>query len=191
MSSDHDSSTSRDSVAFHLEHETGIRAADCYQCGKCSAGCPVAEEMDVAPSQVLRLLQLEMPRHDRSALGARAIWLCIGCETCVTRCPQEVNLPRVMDYLRQEAASQKVAHEAAGDILAFHRAFLDSIETHGRMYELGMLVDYKMRTGHFLQDAMLAPAAMMKGKIGLFPHGADDKKSIAAIFERSKKGTES
>jgi heterodisulfide reductase subunit C len=99
-----------------------------------------------------------------------------------------------MDYLRQEAAGRNVAHEGADDILAFHRAFLASIESHGRMYELGMLIDYKLRTGHLLQDAMLAPAAMMKGKIGLLPHGTEDPKSISAIFARAtagKKGTES
>ena len=93
---------------------------------------------------------------------------------------------RLLDYLRQGAASLKVAHREADDILAFHRAFLASVESHGRMYELGMLIDYKLRTGHLLQDAMLAPSAIAKGKIGILPHGTRDTKSVAAIFARSR-----
>ncbi|MDR3604234.1 MAG: 4Fe-4S dicluster domain-containing protein, partial [Syntrophaceae bacterium] len=30
----------------------------CYQCGKCSAGCPVAPEMDLLPHQLVRLAVL-------------------------------------------------------------------------------------------------------------------------------------
>src|ERR1039458_8582763 len=91
MSSHHESSTTSHSLAARLEKEGDVSVADCYQCGKCPAGCPAAEDMDVAPSQVLRLLQTEAPSHEERALKSMAIWMCIGCETCVTRCPQEVD----------------------------------------------------------------------------------------------------
>ena len=49
------------SLAGQIHHDLEISAAKCYQCGKCSAGCPVATEMDYPPSMVLRMLQTENP----------------------------------------------------------------------------------------------------------------------------------
>jgi heterodisulfide reductase subunit C len=69
----------------------------CNQCGKCSAGCPVVFAMDRLPSQVLRLAQLGM----EEALEADTIWICASCQTCLSRCPRGVDLPRVMEALRQ------------------------------------------------------------------------------------------
>ncbi len=168
-------------LAARLACEAQVKVADCYQCGKCSAGCPVASEMDEKPSRLLRMLQLELPQHERPVLGSRTLWLCAGCETCLTRCPQEVDLPRVMDFLRQEALSRGVAHAEARDVIAFHRAFLHSVEWLGRLFELGMIAEYKLRTGHLFQDMAIAPAMYAKGKVGLLPHG---RAKVARIFAR-------
>jgi heterodisulfide reductase subunit C len=142
--------------------------------------------MDIAPSQLLRLLQTESPQHEKRALTSMAIWMCIGCETCVTRCPQEVDLPRTMDFLRQEALATNLANQGADDIVAFHNAFLRSVEKAGRLYELGMVGDYKLRTGHFFKDLGVAPSMFFKGKIGLLPHGGANKREVAEIFARAR-----
>ncbi len=184
MSSTEHASASPRSLAARLEQETSVRAADCYQCGTCTAGCPAAGEMDVAPSRLLRMLQLELPQHETRILGSRAIWICLGCETCLTRCPKEVDLPRAMDFLRQEALDRGLAHRDASAILAFHRSFVNAIERHGRLFELGMIAEYKLRTRRLLQDVSLGPAMFLKGKIGLLPHGVRDRRSIARLFER-------
>jgi heterodisulfide reductase subunit C len=76
---------------------SGEKILGCYQCGKCSAGCPMAALMDVAPHQVLRLVQLGSPEE---AERCRAIWLCASCHTCASRCPRGVDLSRVMEALR-------------------------------------------------------------------------------------------
>ncbi len=186
MSTHQEASHVSHSLAARLEKEGDVSVADCYQCGKCTAGCPAAEEMDVAPSQILRLLQTESPKHEERALKSMSIWLCIGCETCVTRCPQEVDLPRTMDFLRQESLARNLANQDADDIVAFHRAFLNSIERAGRLFEFGMVGDYKLRTGHFFKDLELAPSMFFKGKMSLFPHGGGDKREALAIFARAR-----
>ena len=52
------------SLAGTIEKSVEVHAQKCYQCGKCSAGCPVADEMDLPPSMVMRLLQTEDPAND-------------------------------------------------------------------------------------------------------------------------------
>ena len=77
----------------------------CYQCGKCSAGCPSIESMDIIPSQLIRLLQLGQVE---SALAAKTIWICAACHTCKVRCPRGVDLARIMEALRQIVLRENV-----------------------------------------------------------------------------------
>ncbi len=81
----------------YVEALSGQRLADCYQCGTCTAGCPVAERMDVTPSQAVRLLQLGRPQE---VLESAAIWLCASCVVCGTRCPRDVDYARVAEACR-------------------------------------------------------------------------------------------
>lgn len=69
----------------------------CYQCGKCSAGCPIADSMDVPPHKVIRLLQLG---EVEEAMRSKTIWACAACFTCATRCPKGVDLSKIMEALR-------------------------------------------------------------------------------------------
>jgi len=69
----------------------------CYQCGKCSAGCPMSFAMDLLPNQVMRLVQLGL---EEDIAASRTIWLCASCLTCTVRCPKGVDISRVMEALR-------------------------------------------------------------------------------------------
>jgi len=173
------------SLASHLHRHMGINLSHCYQCGKCSAGCPVAEDMDMTSCRALRLLQLELPSLDARVLASEGIWLCLACETCSTRCPQEVEVAKVMDYVRAEAVARGVAHPKSKDILAFHRAFLDSIKVTGRLYEIGLVANYKVRSRHFLKDVALAPKMYLRGKLPLLPHLIKGRDAMGRIFKRT------
>jgi len=80
-----------------VEEISGQNLLACNQCGKCSAGCPVVAAMDILPSQVIRMAQLGM----EEVLESNTIWICASCLTCATRCPKGVDVPRLMEALRQ------------------------------------------------------------------------------------------
>ena len=97
--------TVRGPFVQQVEEISGQDLLSCNQCGKCSAGCPVVAAMDLLPSQVIRMAQLGM----EDVLESNTIWICASCLTCVTRCPKGVDLPRLMEALRQIALRQGVA----------------------------------------------------------------------------------
>ena len=172
-------------LADEVQASTGESSARCYQCGKCSAGCPLADEMDYAPSQIMRMLQLGLPEMEEQALRSNAIWLCLTCETCHSRCPQEVDLPKVMEYLRQKSMARKMVNPKARDILAFHKSFLDCIKYTGRLYEVGLISGYKTRSWHFLQDLLAVPKLLTRGKLKFLPHLIAGRASVARIFKQT------
>ena len=175
-------------LSEQVRERTGQSAFKCYQCGKCSAGCPLADAMDVPPSQVLRLLQLGQPEMEAEALGAYSIWLCLACETCAARCPQEVDIPHIMEDLRRESRRRGLMHPKAKDILAFQRSFLDSVRHTGRLHEVSLIAAYKLRTGHLLQDVAVAPKLLARGKLSILPHRIKEHADVAHIFEQTTDG---
>ncbi len=87
----------RSRLVTKVEEMSGQRVLGCYQCGKCTAGCPMASFMDPVPHGVMRLLQLgQVSRAMRTA----AVWMCASCHSCASRCPRGVDLARVMESLR-------------------------------------------------------------------------------------------
>ena len=178
-----------DTLKSQVEEATGVIMSHCYQCGKCTAGCPLNEEMDIMPNQILRILQLELPGYEDKILSSLSIWLCLACDTCYSRCPQEVKLSQVMDFLRQESMRRNKVNPKAKDILSFHKAFLDSIKLNGKLHEVGLTIDYKLRSLNLIQDVMLASSMMAKGKLNIFPHKVQNTKEIANIFKRISEGT--
>ncbi len=171
------SSTSQD-----FSPESGINVQDCYQCQKCSAGCPVAFAMDYKPNQIMQMVSLGM--KDR-LLSSKTIWVCASCYTCSTRCPNDIDVAKVMDWLRQTALREGVA-PAEREVPLFHAALLDSIRTHGRVHELGMMAGYKRKTGKFLDDFKLGWKMFTKGKLKLWPSRIRRKKEIAVLFTKPK-----
>jgi heterodisulfide reductase subunit C len=165
---------------------TGVNSARCYQCGKCSAGCPLAEDMDFTSNTVMRMLQVEDAETDKQLLQSKSIWLYLSCEMCIGRCPMTIDIPKIMDYLRQRSLKEGLQNkEANKNIIPFHRSFLDMIRFTGRSYEVGLVVDYKLRSKNFLQDLMLVPAMLTHGKLPLIPEFIKNRKNITRIFKKT------
>jgi heterodisulfide reductase subunit C len=81
-----------------VEELSGQNLMACYQCGKCSAGCPAVSEMDILPNQIIRYAQLGLKDE---LLASRSIWVCATCLTCNSRCPKGINIAEVLEALRQ------------------------------------------------------------------------------------------
>ena len=160
----------------------GQDPALCYQCGKCSAGCPVRDYALDPPNRVVRYVQLGF--YDK-ALQSPTIWLCAGCLTCSGRCPKNFDLARFMDAMRQ-LAEEKGIKSPDRDSEKFHEAFLDQIKFFGKTWEMGMIAEYKLKTLNLLQDVAIAPEMFFKGKLNIIPERIKGMEKISEIFEKTK-----
>jgi heterodisulfide reductase subunit C2 len=168
------------------------RVSDCYQCGKCTAGCPVAAHMDIPPSRIIRLLQLG---YEAEAMRANSIWQCVSCQTCSTRCPKSVDCAGAMDALRQLSVERGTASPAQRDVVVFQRAFLDNVRRHGRLNEIDLMMRFKTEVflkGRSLpalfRDATLAPELRKRRKLHLSGESVRDRAVVGRIFERTLPG---
>jgi heterodisulfide reductase subunit C len=155
----------------------------CYQCLKCTAGCPTAPYMDIRPNNIIRMIQMGM---EKEVLGSSAIWFCVSCETCGTRCPNEIDIGILMDALREMAIEEGIPPKEK-NIHLLHEAFVQSIKRGGRVHEATMLIDYKLRSRDFMTDLIPGMMLFLKGKIPLFPSLIKGREEIKRIFERCTK----
>ncbi|MDZ4165424.1 MAG: heterodisulfide reductase-related iron-sulfur binding cluster [Smithellaceae bacterium] len=162
-------------LADQLRRECGEDVFLCYQCRKCSSGCPLAEHFDLAPSQLIRALQFGLTDL---VLKSRTIWLCAMCETCASRCPHQINITRIIDVLRIAAQREGIA-PAVPAVLNFYQAANRSIRWFGRMYEAGMMGEFYLRQllkreldyGQLTRRDLPAAWKMVRqGKLKLLPH---------------------
>jgi heterodisulfide reductase subunit C len=166
-----------------VEKQSEQKMNRCYQCGNCTAGCPMSFAYDIPVNQIMRLVQAG---QKDTVLGCKSIWLCATCGACTTRCPNNVDVARVMDVLRQIA--RREGYAGVNGLKEFHDAFLESIQAHGRVFEPGLLAKFVAKTGKGLADFSLGPQILSKRKISLLPSNIQGKEEIAKIFKRFEKG---
>ncbi|MDD5722300.1 MAG: 4Fe-4S dicluster domain-containing protein [Syntrophales bacterium] len=161
----------------------GTPIQSCFHCRKCTAGCPVAFAMEYNPNAVVKMIQMGMKEK---VLTSSTIWLCASCETCVTRCPNEVDIAGMMDTLREMAIESGVS-KGEKNVVKFHEAFLSSIKMGGRINEPTMLVHYKLKSGDLFSDLGLGMSMFMKGKIKPISPRTKDMGSVRKIFKSTGK----
>ena len=79
-----------------IEGASNDKLSLCYQCGKCSATCPLAPQMDLMPHLVVRYLQLGLEQ----VFDAKSYWLCATCFSCETQCPRGLDVSKICEALR-------------------------------------------------------------------------------------------
>ena len=171
-----------------VEQKSGETVSACYQCEKCTNGCPVTFAMDIPPHKVIRSVHLGLKDE---VLASDTIWVCASCETCTTRCPNGIDIAHVMDTLRQLALSNR-SHISKPHVPAFHDAFLSSIRRHGRVNEMEIALTYYLKAeglkGLFKQ-AGTGINMFLRGKIKLLPARVKSLKQVKNLFDNAlKKG---
>ena len=152
----------------------------CYHCHKCTAGCPVASDMQFGPDRILRLVEMG---DEKRLFTSHDIWLCASCETCGTRCPNEIDIARVMDALRSLSLSSGLAI-AEPDAVKFHKLFLFVVQNMGRMHEVSLLVAYKLWTRNLIADMDSGARMFIKGKVPLIPKPIKNRNEVKKVFEQ-------
>lgn len=170
-----------------VEEMSDVNLSSCYQCKKCSSGCPVAKLTTSPPSEIIRRLLLGAGNE---LLQTDIIWLCLSCGTCYARCPMQINIVSVIDALRTIAV-EKEASKPQGNMPLFNREFLRTVKTYGRSYDLSMILGYKLGTLTLMKDTEKFPVMLKKGKMALLPPSGADKHIVKRVFHRAKqdKGT--
>jgi heterodisulfide reductase subunit C len=160
----------------------GVPLQRCYHCRKCTAGCPMANIMEYNPNRVIKMIQNGLKDE---VLNSSTIWMCASCETCITRCPNEVDIARMMDALREMALEQGYAPKEK-NIYKLHKAFLHNIWVNGRINEGMMMAEYKLWSGDLFSDVIMGMGMFLNGKIHPISPRTKDMAAVRKIFRETK-----
>jgi len=171
------------SLAARVRSGSGVNPYLCYQCKKCSTGCPVAPFADVHPAQVMRAVQVG---DESMSVDSKFIWLCTGCETCTTRCPQSIDIAAVMDQLRM-IARQDARVRKDMPFARILKINYESFRRWGRLFEGELvLLDLLKRPKAALGYTTLGPKMMAKGKMRFLP-GFGDRKQMKKMVRAAER----
>ena len=171
------------SLPEEIRKEIDEALRKCYTCSKCTSGCPVASEMDYPPSTIIKWLALG--QYDK-VLKSKAIWVCSSCQNCYSRCPFEVNIPHIIDLLKEHAYQNKISSKERA-IQVFHKAFLSSIKRYGRIHEASFIGEWKIFSGKLFNDMSLGLKMFRKGKLAIFPEKIKQQSEIKKLFKWKKR----
>ena len=166
-----------------METESGEQVSACYQCCRCTNGCPAVPEMDLLPHQVIRHIVLD--NRDK-VLQSMTPWACVQCSTCSVRCPNDIHIAHVFETLRKVAVREGKAKDLS--TWRFDELFLESVKKHGRLYELETLLRFKGEKGDLFSDTRMGAGMLLKRRMGLMPHNIKGRRNVKRLFERVREG---
>lgn len=168
-------------LARRVQEELGQNVYLCYQCVKCTSGCPVGEFFDWQPNQIMRAVQLGV---EEVALHAKTPWLCAACQTCTTRCPQGLDVNAIMEFLARESLRQGI-QPSVSEVKIFNEAFMHEVRLWGRAYELGLIAELKLRTKDLTSDLDLGIKMIQKNKLPFLPTPTRHPRKTGAVSART------
>ena len=168
--------------AEEVKKHCGENVFLCYQCRKCASGCPNREFMDFTPTELMRYAQLGMADE---AMKKNTAWICLSCQTCTARCPQDIDIARVVDAVKVITDERRVAADA-GKVRVFNRLWMIMLRFTGRMYEAGLIGTLNVVTGKPFNDMELGKKMIQKKKIKFAP-SIKRPFEMMKMFSRAKK----
>lgn len=169
-----------------IERDAHVAVKDCYQCGKCSAGCPVAPMADMTPREVIRNLQLGLAEP---VLKSNMPWMCASCGMCLARCPQCVDLPNLMAACRR--AAKDAGNVPIKEVERFGDIFIDNVRMKGVSDEALLAMRFNMTTGHLFQDVLGAPKMVTRGMLNASGHEVENAAEVRELIDRTRALTQS
>lgn len=91
-------------LARFVRQECGENVFLCYQCERCSSGCPTATAMRYRPAQMMRAAQFGL---EELLVTDASIWRCLGCDTCTVHCPHGLSVRRLVEVMRQKVMQER------------------------------------------------------------------------------------
>lgn len=164
-------------LAHRIQEELGENVFLCYQCVKCTSGCPMNEFFDWQPHQVMRALQLG---QEDIALHSETPWLCASCQTCTTRCPQGLDITAIMEFLTREGLQRGIKPRVP-EVNVFNEAFMREVRLWGRAYEVGLMAEMKLRTRDLFSDLDLAVKILQKNKLPFIPNLVRPPRKVKSV----------
>jgi len=161
-----------------MEDASKEQISSCYQCYRCTVGCPVVSDMDIKPHRIIRYIILG---EREKVLRSKAIWTCLQCVTCSVRCPNDIDIAHVFDTIRKISVKEGLAFNK--DTWLFDSYFLDSVKKHGRLNEIEAIMRYKLTKKDLFSDTKMGILMFMKGRMGMLPHNIKDRLGIKRLFE--------
>jgi heterodisulfide reductase subunit C len=144
-----------------IEALSGQNINLCFQCSKCSAGCPLADKMDLKPAQMMHSIRLG---REQAVLNSTAIWLCVGCETCSARCPQGVEPAAAINAARLMAMKQGVPPRVK-EVDIYYRGFVDNMRLNGKIHDASVAGITQLLTGQLIKNLPLAWKLFKRGRV--------------------------
>lgn len=104
----------------------GEELSACFACSTCTAACPIANQWEFKPHQLIRMILLGMRTE---VLSSKEIWECLTCFECQERCPQKVRVTDIFFDCKNLAAEEGTVPE---NVLALGKALIET----GQLYEV-------------------------------------------------------
>jgi heterodisulfide reductase subunit C len=161
----------------------GFKIKKCLQCGTCTGTCPVSDVMDITPRQTVAMFRAGLLEE---ILKSRTIWLCASCYACTVRCPAGIKVTDTMYALKRIAMEKKIYPDGI-PVNVLSGAFTKNVKRFGRNYELGLGLEYFMRSGimRMFGNTGYALSLIRHGRMGLLPKRIKQIRQIQAIIKKA------
>lgn len=166
-----------------LKEKLDVDIETCLECGKCSGGCSNGHIFDYTPRKIVQLVKLG---DEETLAGMDALWICLSCQLCLDRCPAGIDIPRILDYLREKAVTKGVK-ATRPDVHLFMELMLEEARDKGRVSEVPLMIRFKKKTGQYLKDAGLGFRMFLKGKLSPFPSRMQKPEGLKKLLSERKK----
>jgi heterodisulfide reductase subunit C len=156
----------------------------CIQCGTCTGSCPMAEYMEYPPRKIIAMIRAGLRDE---VLSSSSMWNCLSCYTCTARCPRGVK-PTGLAHALESLANQHGYKVGGTRTPVFYRSFVDSINGHGRVFELGMMLRYYLLTNPLASMKLwkVGLQLFLHKRMPLRPAHIKDKGDLAKILRKFK-----